>query len=83
MGPASCSKAIVGTRWVLTWKIVDQTKNAKARLAAKGYQDPDLKEGPVETAGRVSLRSAHLQVISMAAIRRWELWGVDIKNAFL
>ena len=50
---------------------------------AKGYQYPDLQDGLIETSGSVSLRSSHLQVISLAALRRWKLWSIDIKNAFL
>ena len=37
--------------------MVDCKKDAKGRLAAKGYQGPDLKDGIVDTSGRVSLRS--------------------------
>ena len=58
-------------------------KCVKARLVAKGFQDPDLKEGLVDTSGCVSLRSSHLQLVSLSAIRKWELWSLDIKNAFL
>ena len=29
------------------------------------------------------LRSSHLQVISLRAIRKWKLRSIDIKNAFL
>ena len=80
--PGRCTKEVVGTRWVLTWKMVEGVKTVKARLAAKGYQDSDLEEGLVETSGSASLRSSHLQVISLAAIRGWRLRGIDIKNAF-
>ena len=50
---------------------------------AKGYQDPDLWEGIVDTFECVSLRSSHLQVISLGAVMRWKLRSLDIKNAFL
>ena len=63
--------------------MVEGVKTVKARLAAKGYQGPDLKEGFVETSGSVSLRPSHLQVISLAALRGWRLSSIDIKNAFL
>ena len=62
---------------------MDGRKTAKARLVAKGFQDPDLQEGLVDTSGCVSLRSSHLQVISLSAIKKWRLWSLDIKNAFL
>ena len=70
-GGFDVSKQIVQTRWV------------EARLAAKGHQDPDLREGLVDTSGCVSLRSPHLQVISLSAIKKWKLRNLDIKNAFL
>ena len=73
----------MGTRWVLTWKMVEGVKTVKARLVATGYQDPDLKNGLVETSGCVSPRSSHLQVVSLAALRGRRLWSLDIKNAFL
>ena len=66
---SSLSKDTVDTRWVLTWKLVDGQETVKARLVAKGLQDPDLQEGLVDTSGCVSLRSSHLQVISLSAIK--------------
>ena len=76
-------KQLVDTRWVLTWEMAEGKKCVKARIAAKGFQDPDLKDGLAETSGCVSLRSSRLQVISPSAIRNGKLWGLDIKNAFL
>ena len=63
------NKKVVDTRWVLTWKMVEGKQCIKARLAAKGFQDPDLQEGLVDTSGCVSLRSSHLQVISLSALK--------------
>ena len=45
------SKKVVRTRWVLTWEMVDGKICVKARLAAKGFQDPDSQEGIVDTSG--------------------------------
>ena len=67
--PGKCTKEVAGTRWVLSWKMVEGVKTVKARLVAKGYQDPTLKEGLVETSGCVSVRPSHLQVVSLAALR--------------
>ena len=75
------SKQVVHTRWVLTWKMADGQKSVEARLAAKGYQDPDLKDGLVDTSWRISRRSSHLQVISLCSIKKWKLWGLDAENA--
>ena len=40
-------EAAADTRWPLTWEM------AKARLVAQSYQDPDFKEGQVETPSGV------------------------------
>ena len=52
----SISKALVSTMWVITWKMADGKKSVRARLVAKGYLDPNSKEGNVGTSGCVSLR---------------------------
>ena len=77
------AEGIVDTRWVLTWKLVEGRRAVKARLVARGYQDPDLAAGLADTASCVSLRSSPHQVISLGALKKWELWSLDIKNAFL
>ena len=55
------------THWPLAWKMTESRMNARVRLAAKGNQDPDLRDGSVDTSGRVRLRSSRLQVISLGA----------------
>ena len=50
---------------------------------AEGFQDPDMKEGLMETSGCVSLRSSHLQVVSLSAVRQRKLCSLDVKYAFL
>ena len=77
------TKDVVDTRWVLTWKDLEGKRTVKARLVARGFQDPDLVEGLVDASSCVSLRSSHLQVISLSALKKWKLWSLDIKNAFL
>ena len=49
----------------------------------KGCQDPDLRKGPAEPAGRMSLRSSQLQLISLGIMERWKIWSLGIKNACL
>ena len=79
---ADCPSA-VDTRWVLTWEIVDGANTVEARVVAKGFQDPDLKGGVADSACCVSLRSSHLQVISLGALNKWGIWILGTKNAFL
>ena len=79
----SVTKEVVETRWVLTWKDLEGKRTVKARLVARGFQGPDLADGLVDTSSCVSLRSSHLQVISLSALKKWKLWSLDIKNAFL
>ena len=38
---------MVNTRWVVAREMVDGKKSVKARLAARGYQDPDLGDSSV------------------------------------
>ena len=57
-------------------------KCVKARLAAKGYQDPNLKNGNVDASGRVSFHFFHLQLSTLGAIRKRRIWSLDVKNAF-
>ena len=61
-------KDLVDSSWVLTWKYGEGEKTVKARLAAKGYQDPDLRMGNVDIAGFVRRRSSHLRVISLGVL---------------
>ena len=59
--------------------MVDGIKSAKARLVAKAFQDPELQGGLVDTSGCVS----DLPAISLSARKKWKLWSLDIKHAFL
>ena len=77
------TKDVVETRWVLLWKALEGKRTVQARLVARGFQDPDLAEGLADTSSCVSPRSSHLQVISLSALKKWKLWSLDIKNAFL
>ena len=77
------SKKVVQRRLVSTWKMVDGKMCVKARLVAKGFQDPDLQEERVDTSGCLRLRSSRLRVFFIIAIKKWGIWGVDIKIAFL
>ena len=82
-GEAGCRLKNLDTRWALTLKEADCVKTVKARLVAEGYQDPVLRDGAVGIAGYVSRSSSHLQSISLAALKKWLIWSLGIKNTFL
>jgi hypothetical protein len=95
----ACSKGIdparvIGSRWVLTWKTVDErdttadaktgkkaTKIAKARLVILGYQDPDL--GQYARSSPTLTRTAKHLILAICAQNEWDLFSLDAKTAFL
>ena len=81
MRAGDAGKTAVGTRWFLTWKLVEGVKTVKARLAAQGFQDPDPQDGAVDTSGRANLRPSDLQIVSLSALKNWKRWNLEIKNA--
>ena len=62
------AKAVLNAMWELTWKMIGGRKNAKAHLVAMGHQDPDPREGAVDSTGCVSMRSSHMQAISLGGM---------------
>ncbi|KAF3655650.1 putative UDP-N-acetylglucosamine/UDP-glucose/GDP-mannose transporter-like [Capsicum annuum] len=77
-------KSIVGRRWVYTVKVGSngQIDRMKALLVVKGYTqifglDYSDAFSPVAKIASVRL------FLSMAAVRHWPLYQLDIKNAFL
>ena len=78
---------VLGMRWVLTWKPLEDHegqnvgKKAKARLIIKGYQDPDLLTVPREAPTLSSL--GRNSILAEASKRRFKIWLGDIKTAFL
>ena len=77
------SKQVVRARWVLTPEMADGHKSVEAGLAAKGFQDPGPQAVTADASGRVSPRLSPLQASSLCAIKKWMLWSLDVKNAFL
>ena len=76
------SKAAAASRRILPWDMVDGRTHVKARPVAKDYQDPVSKEGQEESPCCASLRSSHLQILLLGALKKWELCTVDVRNAF-
>ena len=77
------ARDVVNTRWVLTGTDLAGKRTVSAGLVTRGPQDPVLVAGPVDTSSCVRLRSPHLQVISLSALKKWKMWSLDIKNALL
>ena len=71
---------VVDTRRVSTWKEGDGKKTTAVRPVAKGYQDPDLRDGNADIAGCVSGMcqriSRDVQLIYSGALRdgRFTAW---------
>ena len=76
---ATIEKAIEDTRIGLTWKVIKGNTPMKACYVVAGFQDPAPQQGVVETAGRVSPPSSHLQQL-LRFPRRNRQFGVRILN---
>ena len=79
---------ILGMRWVLTWKTIQDPatgeevgRKPKARLIIKGFMDPDLlnlrKDSPT-----LNTQSRNM-ILAVAAMSKWRVETGDIKTAFL
>ena len=78
------SKSAVGCRWVYTVKVGPdgQVDQLKARLVAKGYTQQyglDYYDNFTLVAKITSVRL----LLSMAAMRSWPLFQLNIKNVFV
>ena len=78
---------ILKSRWVLTWKPIDDappggpSKKAKARLVVLGFQDPRLTE--VVRDSPTLTREGRHTILQAIASFNWVLTSFDIKTAFL
>ena len=78
------SQSLVGCRWVykIKTKVDGSVERYKAHLVAKGFnQEYGIDyEGTFSPVARLtSIRC----LIAVAAVRRWPLYHMDVKNAFL
>lgn len=80
-------RRLLGMRWVLTYKNIQDDKGqvvgqkSKARLIIRGYEDPKLlslkRDSPT-----LSVHSRNM-LLAICAMYGWELFAGDIKTAFL
>ncbi|XP_058783886.1 uncharacterized protein LOC131658611 [Vicia villosa] len=77
-------KIPIGSKWIYKIKTRSDgtVKRYKARLVAKGYTQEygiDYEETYAPVARITSIRS----LLAIAALRKWKLFQMDVKNAFL
>ena len=70
---------VISTRWVITEKICEGQKGAKARLVARGFEDEDQVPSDSPTGAKSTLRT----VLAITANEGWIIETTDIKAAFL
>ena len=70
---------VISTRWVITEKICEGQKGAKARLVARRFEDEDQVPSDSPTAEKSTLR----KVLAITANEGWIIETIDIKAAFL
>ena len=70
---------VISTRWVITEKIREGQKGAKARLVARGFEDEDQVPSHSPAAAKSTLRT----VLAITANEGWIIETIDMKAAFL
>ena len=70
---------VISTRWVITEKICEGQKGAKARLVARGFEDEDQVPSDSPTAAKSTPRT----VLAITANEGLVIETIDIKAAFL
>lgn len=74
----------IGVKWVFKEKknAKGEVEKYKARLVAKGYsQRPEIDYG--EVFAPVARLETIRMIISLAAQKRWKIYQMDVKSAFL
>jgi len=79
--PRSQCTNLMSARWLFKWKIIDQTRQVKARLTLRGFQD---KAGAsIATYASTATRWAQRVICSFAVLMQWTILTWDVSNAFL
>ena len=71
------------SRWVIKFKlqVTDGKIIVKSRMCIRGFKDREA-EGLWTYADTATLASQRL-INTIAATKRWTLWSMDVRNAFL
>ena len=69
---------VISTRWVITEKICEGQKGAKAHLVAHGFEDEDQVPSDSPTAAKSTLRT----VLAITANEGWIIETIDIRQPF-
>eukprot|EP00971_Amphidinium_carterae_P136086 2696642-Amphidinium_carterae.1 len=83
--PISECKNLLRVRWVYTWKKIEGTRQIKARLTVKGFQDRQFHSPHADFASFASTASRTSQriVCLAAAQNQLRLSSLDVSQAFL
>ena len=80
----------ISMRWVVTWKDspksspgLPSNKTIKARLAARGFENPEVKNKTLINSALMAGRGSNLLLLSLAALRKWTVEQMDVSGAFL
>ena len=80
----------ISMRWVITWKDspksfpgLPSNKIIKARLVARGFEDPEVKNKTLINSALMAGRGSNLLLLSLAALRKWTVEQMDVSGAFL
>lgn len=86
MGPCSSSlwERAIGCKWIFKFKTKSDGSidHYKARLVAEGYTQ-EYEVDYEETFASIAKMTIVRTFISVAAVRLWPLYQLDVKNAFL
>ncbi|CAK0886983.1 unnamed protein product, partial [Prorocentrum cordatum] len=77
--PAACCPL----RFLLKWKMKDGQKVANARVLYQGFKHRDVAEGQLDKEAPTLSRLGQHTVMLWASLRKWRLFTVDVKSAFL
>ena len=69
---------VISTRWVITEKICEGQKGAKARLVARRFEDEDQVPSDSPAAAKSTLRT----VLAITANEGWIIETIDIRQPF-